>query len=283
MTNQETTEKDTPAQASDGLGKALKTAREAKRFTQIDLADKLKLHVTIIEYLELEQFEALPVPAFVRGYIRAIALELDADVDELIQIYAEHNQSDPNLGSTSAAEKQKKSTDPVMVWFTLAILLAVVVLLIVWGVNSLGETAVEPADNTSEVLPSTLPDIQLSLNPNMFDSEVGENTELPLVNSDLTVPTEVTPASINNAAPQGSDSLVIKASGPSWADIRDASGFKLVYGLLDQADQQQRLTGTAPFSVFLGDAKQIELIFQGKRFDFSEHLRANNVAKFSVE
>ena len=99
----------------------------------------------------------------------------------------------------------------------------------------------------------------------------------------MEAPSEVTPASITPAAPQGSDSLTITAKGASWADIRDATGFKLVYGLLDAEDKQQRITGQAPFSVFLGDAKQVELKFQGQRYDFDRHIRGNNVAKFSVE
>lgn len=274
------------------LGKKIQKARKAKSLSQVDLADKLNLHVTIVAFLEAEKFDELPAPAFVRGYIRAIAIELDLEVDEVLHVYAAHNQSDPNLGSTSAAEKQSKASDPSMVWGTVIVLVAVIVLLLVWAVNSLspkGEESV--ATNTAEVVAPPLPDIRLSLDSAAVETATdaesaseGEAGALGLKPEvEIETPREATPASINPVAPQGKDSLTVSAKGPSWADIRDATGFQLVYGLLDKNDQQQRVTGKAPFSVFLGDAKQVELKFQGKAFDFSRHVRANNVAKFTVK
>jgi cytoskeleton protein RodZ len=291
MKEKEVVEQDKAKKTDIVLGKKIQKVRKAKSLSKVDLADKLNLHVTTIECLEAEKFDELPAPAFVRGYIRAIAIELALDVDEILNIYAAHNQADPNLGSTSAAEKQKKASDPSMVWGTAAMLAAVVVLLIVWGVNSLNQSGAEQA-STEGIVASVLPDIQLSLDPALentdkslaLEEEPSEASALELApEPDLATPSEVTPASINPAAPNGKDSLTISAKGPSWADIRDSTGFQLVYGLLDKNDQQQRVTGKAPFSVFLGDAKQVELKFQGKTFNFSRHVRANNVAKFSVK
>lgn len=287
MNENEVVEQEASQPADVVLGKKIRDARKAKSLSQVDLADKLNLHVTTVECLETEKFDELPAPAFVRGYIRAIAIELGLDVDEILGIYAAHKQSDPNLGSTSAAEKQKKSSDPSMVWGTFALLVVVIVLLIVWAVNSLSQSDVAQSD-TAEVIAPVLPDIQLSLEPiedavNSSLDELDAETSALQLAPELAAPNEVTPASINPVAPQGQDSLTINASGPSWADIRDSTGFQLVYGLLDKNDGQQKVTGKAPFSVFLGDAKQIELKFQDKTFNFSEHVRANNVAKFSVK
>lgn len=288
MKKNEVTQQEAETPVNLDLGKSIQDAREAKNLSQVDLADKLNLHVTTIEFLEAEQFDELPAPAFVRGYIRAIAIELALDVDKILHVYATHKQLDPNLGSTSAAEKQRKASDPSMVWVTVTILVLVVVLLGVWAVNSLSNKNAEPVNNIQETV-SVLPEIALNLDPSLLVPESSieapvEGEALDLApTAAIEVPNEVTPASIKPAAPQGDDSLTFTAKGPSWADIRDSSNFKLVYGLLDKNDGQQTVTGKAPFSVFLGDARQLELKFQGKTFNFSEHIRDNNVAKFSVE
>jgi len=69
------------------FGQRLKAAREAQRLYRADIADVLKLPPRIIQQLEEEQVDELPVAAFTVGYLRAYAKLLQLDGDELVQAY----------------------------------------------------------------------------------------------------------------------------------------------------------------------------------------------------
>lgn len=287
MNQEDVVDPQVPAESGD-LGKKIQRAREAKNMSQVDLADKLNLSAKIIENLEQENFDDLPAPAFVRGYVRAIAIHLDLDVDDALATYAKQKPEDPSLGSTSSTEKQRKSSDPVMVWGTVGILVLVIILLIVWGLNTLGSKEAE--DETIQETTETVdPAVNLDLIAPVIEVTVeeGEAAEVEAEDSEgaieLQAPSENTPASINPQAPQGQDQLTVSATGPSWADIRDANDFKLVYGLIDKNDEKLVVKGVAPFTVFLGDATQVKLQFQNKDYDHSRFIRSNKVAKFKIQ
>ena len=275
MNEKEVVEQEMAEKADLVLGKTIIKAREAKGLSQADLAARLNLHETTIEFLEGEHFKELPAPAFVRGYIRVIGAELHLDVDELLHVYAGYDQLEPNLASISLGEKQRKASVLVMVWGTVVILLVV---LIIWGVLGRSENIEGSVaeGNIIEVLPTTLSDIQLNVNSKV--PSAGIETSLELIDHRLVLAPEA-----NVVELKGRGILTIRVNGPTWADIRDARGFRLVYDLLDKSDEPRRVTGWLPFSVFLGDAKQVELRFQGKDFDFSRYVRVNNVARFSIK
>lgn len=287
-TDDSTTEVDVASNQS--IGQMLLVAREKKALSAIDLADKLNLGVAVIEQLEQEDFESLPAPAFVRGYIRAMAIELDLDATEVLAIYAQQSTvNDPSLGSTSAAVKQKASNDPLMIWGSVMILLVILALLAIWlmGLGSpeqaLTDTQVEDGQNVE--LPTNdemlLPELQQVVDS--LDILTPEAIEEPTTAEISEAVEQNTPASVNTQSPVGEDVLKVSVLGTSWADVSDSTGFKLIYGLLDKQDQTLTLKGKAPFSVFLGDATQIGLVFNGEAFDFSDSVRTNNVAKFYVK
>ena len=77
------------------LGAILCEAREQRNLSVLDLARCLRLNSRVIEYLEANQFDQLPAPAYVRGYIRSIAKELEIDSTSLIAIYDLRFRSEP--------------------------------------------------------------------------------------------------------------------------------------------------------------------------------------------
>jgi cytoskeleton protein RodZ len=82
-------------------------------------------------------------------------------------------------------------------------------------------------------------------------------------------------------APTGSDKLSISINADTWADIKDATGFQMVYHLL-RADQSFELTGSAPFSVFLGNGHGAEIKINGEEIDFSRRIRNDNTTRLSI-
>lgn len=89
---------------------------------------------------------------------------------------------------------------------------------------------------------------------------------------------------INNPvllAPSGSDKLSIVVNADTWADIKDSTDFQMVYHLLREG-QSFELTGSAPFSVFLGNGHGVEIKFNGEEIDFSRRIRNDNTTRLSI-
>ena len=74
---------------------------------------------------------------------------------------------------------------------------------------------------------------------------------------------------------------MIVVNADTWADIKDASDYQMVYDLL-RADQTLELVGAAPFSVFLGNGHGVEIRFNDEDIDFSNSIRNDNTARLRI-
>jgi cytoskeleton protein RodZ len=82
-------------------------------------------------------------------------------------------------------------------------------------------------------------------------------------------------------APGGSDKLKLVVHADTWADIKDATSYQLVYDLL-RAEEAVELMGEAPFSVFLGNGHGVEIIFNGEEIDVAPRVRDDNTARLKI-
>jgi cytoskeleton protein RodZ len=82
-------------------------------------------------------------------------------------------------------------------------------------------------------------------------------------------------------APIGSDKLRIVVHADTWADVKDANNYQLVYDLL-RADSTVELSGQAPFVVFLGNGHGVEIQFNGEQIGFSARIRDDNTARINI-
>lgn len=72
-----------------GVGEMLRTTREGRGLTLVDVAQALKLTQRQVEALESERFDALPGAAFARGFLRNYARLLGLDPEPLIDALAQ--------------------------------------------------------------------------------------------------------------------------------------------------------------------------------------------------
>lgn len=77
--------------------------------------------------------------------------------------------------------------------------------------------------------------------------------------------------------------LVLEFQDECWVEIEDGSGRRLVYGLLS-ADERRSLTGPAPFSIKLGNARAVQRIsFNGEAVDPSLYLpKRGSISRFTL-
>ncbi|MDN3517905.1 DUF4115 domain-containing protein [Aquisalimonas lutea] len=77
---------------------------------------------------------------------------------------------------------------------------------------------------------------------------------------------EETGESGSEPPPAEPQELELDFSGPSWVEITDARGERLLYGLIRE-EGRQTLEGEAPFSVVIGDVTQVDVFFDGSEVD----------------
>jgi cytoskeleton protein RodZ len=113
-------------------GGALRASREKQGLSVQDVANRLKISVKQIEALEADNFEGLPEPTIVRGFIRNYAKHLKLNSEPLIDAYIVMvpNNLPYELTVKSATNMKMNSSDKpktsIYLWFGLgAVLLAV--------------------------------------------------------------------------------------------------------------------------------------------------------------
>ena len=87
------------------------------------------------------------------------------------------------------------------------------------------------------------------------------------------------PAGAAVARPEGDAVLVLRASAPSWVQVR--SGGALVLQKTLVAGESVAVPGAAPWSVVIGRADATEVIVRGVPLDLAARTR-DNVARFEV-
>ena len=89
---------------TDELGHILREARETKGYTLREVQDKTRINSRFLEALEMGDFDRLPTPTHVRGFLRNYARFLSLDPDPLLERY--------ELGQS---QRPKKRQQPIIV------------------------------------------------------------------------------------------------------------------------------------------------------------------------
>lgn len=92
-------------------------------------------------------------------------------------------------------------------------------------------------------------------------------------------------ASQSEAAPEPAPApvdhrIVFHVSKESWIDVRDSTGERLIYRTVNRGEDIQ-LTGTPPYSVFIGSAEGVRVQYRGEEVPFEAH-ESGLFARFEV-
>ncbi len=294
---------------STELGDLLTRAREKLSLSQKDIASRLNLSAQIIAALDSNDFDKLPAPTYVRGYIRSYARVVNLDADNLIGLYEGVAEAPPEILPDVKPAVQASSRDKPVKAMTYLVTFTLVFLLIAWwqGQNIVnpgffsfnmktseggrypgGFTYTYDVVSHAEILEvSDLDELEQDklINMKIVDLDESDGTEADDILSVedsliLNAKTSLTtPANPN--APAGSDTLKLELTAESWVEVFDASGERL-YRALAKPGEIISITGTAPLSVKLGNARAVSVNFNGNAFDTSEYTKAG-VARFLLE
>ncbi len=206
-------------------GTALKQAREAQGLTEQDVADRLRLRVSVIRELETDCCDKKQIATFTRGYIRSYAKLVGLDADKLLcdfQPKKEHEDSAQQMQSFSRKTRLEKHDSRVM-GLTWVILAAVIGLTAFWWwqnqqndtLLSLPESAnifAQQENETSDDASASLEVVTDVIEPASTDAQ-GE-TPAPVVDGDAVTSEDTTPDT-NATVESVSTDIVLSKSEPT--------------------------------------------------------------------
>lgn len=271
--------------AAAGPGTQLKLAREAAGLSLDQVAQQLKLAPRQVKALEDENFDVLPGRTFTRGFLRNYARLLNLDPDLLVAHLpdAAHAPSlePPALHSTGTTMAELPTAYGRAPSFGRWLIPLVLVACIVaaagyeWYRGRPADPATAP--RAAEAVPAPNTSTTPLPNPVAPDVTPPGVASPPAVSGSL-APTNVEQperapqAAVPNAAADAV--LVIRYDGPSWTEIRDQRGQTLISRLVD-ADSVEPFDGTPPFSIVIGNARAVTLVFRGQPVDLAPYTRLN--------
>jgi cytoskeleton protein RodZ len=279
--------------ATPGPGAApnlrLSQAREAQNLTTADVARRLKLSVWQVEALESGQYEQLPGPTFVRGFIRNYARLLNLDPEELARAVTDHLPAPaPHPESPPSRDIPFPVAGPRR-WPRYAAAAAVVVALLAGyefyfdeGTN----TVVPPA---REVAAIPAPQEPQRAAPASKPREVAQATQPPAAAAGAPKVAAAEPA---KPAPSASPpregvthpdarELTFVFDEESWVEIRDRND-QTLHSNLNQAGTTRRVRGLPPLHIVVGNAQGVRMTYNGREIDLARHTKID-VARLTLE
>ncbi|EHR6401386.1 TPA: cytoskeleton protein RodZ [Vibrio parahaemolyticus] len=298
-------------------GTLLKNKRESLGMTQKQVADRLRLRVSVIEDIENNRFESQQVATFTRGYLRSYAKFVGLD-EKVVLVALEQTadvkpkEQEIEMQSFSRKTKHEKHNSRIML-LTWVIAIVIIGISAAWWwqnqqENSLAQVVAEANVETSQPSADEIADIDLMTEEELIASTpaelaVSNNTasesSINAAQTDEVVPAETEestieatkePVAVIEAAeeiqdaspvvPEGMTLLTMKFKADCWIQVKDTNGKTLVSGT-QKPGQDVELTGKAPFKVILGAPEGVTMTFASEPVDLSGYT-SGKVARFTL-
>ena len=283
----ETEERDedtAPAPADSTLGERLRARRRQQGLSLYQAAQELRADPAMLRAIEADDFGSLGAPVYIKGHLRKYAGLLGLSPDEVFADYLRTHELKENAPVVNrVADPGRPYRKPR--WLGPFLMLLLVLALgaaIAWWVSR--DTPDDDGTTTavSSTAGTTSPPVPLTGFPPM--PAVGEMAEPPVVPEDAAdEPAPVREALPGDEALPADEALRIDLIfvGDSWAEVTDADGQRLVFGLM-HAGRTQSVLGVPPVEVLLGDAGAVRLQVNGRSRDIAPGDVRGGVARFSI-
>ena len=315
-TENNNTETEQQQQPITQAGDLLREKREKLGLSQKDIADRLRLRLSIIESIDNNNYEFDQVATFTRGYLRSYAKAVSLDEKLVLSALNHTNEAqhtEQEMQSFSRKTKREKNDSRIMK-LTWAIFAIIIGISSIWWYQNQQDTLNETVDEGSVEL--NLTEEPASPTPNLTEQVVEEETisqEVAPAEEELAVP-ETTPVEAAEevqpepevvievteqpepvevvTAPEAPvvaeqpatdsavSSLTMSFSADCWIQVKDATGATLATGV-KKAGREFDLLGEAPFSIILGAPEGVSMTFAGEPVDLSGYT-SGKVARFTL-
>jgi len=280
------------------FGAGLRQAREKLGMSTAEVAENLLISVDIIKALENSQADALPALTFTQGYIRSYSRLLGVSADEIIADYVQMApDSKQVLTPHSVLPAQKSSNDVYVKLISFGFVVIAVIVFAFWLnktdfkidsdlINDATEYSLQEAEesqhkeNEGDLLNKQIPEAAEPTSQPVITAPPQE-VALPL-EPESVQPEQVSVTEMNAIETSIDDQLFLSAQGESWCEIQDSTGKRLFYQLLSNGEEI-RVSGVAPFTVFLGNGPNVRIEINNNLVDFENLINKNsNIASIQI-
>lgn len=273
--------------AAESPGAILREAREARGLTIAEVAGRLRLRTHLVEALERDDPAALGPGPYGRGQLRNYARLLGVDEARVVPP-SEPAPLSPSAPPRAPLRRPSLVRRPRPRWplriVSAAVFGVVGVLAVLWA---LGIDQSSPPARSPELAPSAAPPAPpRAAAPAPVPGYQAAPLPLPLPpvapEPAPGAPAQRSAASSAPAAPAASAEaaeLALRFTGPCWVEVTDAAGTRLLYRMARAGDRHV-LRGVPPFAVTLGNAREVEITYNGQ--PFPKPNTARPVVRFTV-
>jgi cytoskeleton protein RodZ len=263
------------AAGPDTPGGMLRAERERRGYSVQQIAEDLHLDVWVIEALEANRFLALGAPVYAKGHLKKYASVLGLSATTIVERYealsgtpAEPTPIPVAMAMPVRVERRRISKLPLLIVAAIAVAggLAWLVFELLRGPGSDNST-------TSDVPAATL----------QQPAQVSEPVEV--ASTPAPTPTPAPAPVVQAAAPPapaaGEVRVRLEFTEPSWAEIYDATGRRLMFDM-GTPGRVRTLAGVPPLRVNLGLASAVSAQINDKPVVIPRRSGRND-ARFRIE
>jgi cytoskeleton protein RodZ len=288
---------ETPAAiVEEPVGSVLARAREAAGLPLEEAARRLKFAPRQLDALERGEWGRLPGGAAVRGMVRNYARLLGLDADALVARVGA-GQALPDADRLAQRFRQpvpfsdaSRRSNLAYVVLSVALLAVVAAVVLEWRDERAGAqrlSFVSAAQQPAEPARQEAPARQDA--PVRQEAPVRQDTpaRIELAGAAPQSGAAAAPAAeaaIDEEARVASGSwrrMVLRFERESWVEISSGTG-KLLVSQLHPAGSERVVVGVPPFSVVIGNAQHVQLIYNDQPVDLKPHIRVE-VARLTLD
>ena len=260
---------DTAGQArGQGPGAELSSERERQGLTQQQVAEQLNLDVSVIHWIEHDDFAALGAPVFAKGHLRRYSTLLGLPPERLLEAYEQTgtHPSQPTLIPKGREELVPPRAAQRWPWALAGIAGALLLAaLAAYVVERWSARAKAPASATAAVEPAP------SDAPQELPASVAEAPE-PATQTRAVVP----------AANGSQVSLRLTFSEDTWVEVYDGTGAAVLYDL-GRRNTERTVRAVPPLSVTIGDPDSVAVYANGRRLAVPAAPAGQSLTRFSID
>ncbi|HQO16077.1 MAG TPA: DUF4115 domain-containing protein [Methylotenera sp.] len=299
------------------LGEVLLAARKAKKLTQKDISNSLKLSIKQIDAIEKNEFSALPDATNTRGFIRNYARLLNVEAEPLLASFRarvpEVLPANLSVQSSTRHVKLSKESLPWLKYILASIL--VLLFLLAWffymdympkpyKLNQENPVATPEVSTTLEMPEIALPAAERQVySADSANNAVNTVDAAPLVSQTVdpnvvstnqtsqpatTESTLNAPVSAPNATSTSGSEATITPTGKvmmtfsdqTWVRATNQSG-KVVFEKTFSANSSGVIDDAPPLNLVIGNAKATQLQYLGQSVDLTSSTKGN-VARITL-
>ncbi len=292
-----------------GPGRRLRESRLGRGLEIEWVANQLHLKPSLVETLENDDFDHLPSPVFVKGYLRNYARLVSEPEEEILRDYRRYigdeiDEAD-NVRVVQGSGEKFHSGHLVVRLFSWGVLLATLGLFAVGGFNRinwnnfdlggfslaglsermgslLSRFGGEEKPARSVVLRKPSTSVQRTDAPVAGVADEAEPAQVPdkVERKVETEPSGNEPVEPDEPLEVAKD-IVIQLNGTSWVDVKDSTGNFKLSGKMKKGDRHV-FGGMPPYKIMLGNSGAVTLLVGGRPYDLKRH-RRGTVTRFTLD